>query len=184
MRKMEELVKRLENVPLVYTSEEASKLSWKRYNYIPLVVEEVKEKIEEVIGSNFVLITPMMTVANVEYRSWHSKTYCRHNDCLAEQRLYEELAEILKILPKQPLHTRIVPEWRHYCGAEPIYHRYYVFIIQVPNLTYTLVLYSGGQAWYAEYENICGVYVKGISEFRTDGCVEWQHFINPPKPQP
>jgi len=180
---VERLVKRLENVPLANIGTSANEIAWKKYSYIPYLVYEIGEKIGEVLGSNYVVVTPNLTIVDIEYRSWHSKTYCRDADCLAEEYLYEKLVGILKKLRK-PKETKVVPDWKHYCGAAPIYHRYNIIILRMPNISYTLATYNGGRCWHAEYESVSGVYVEGVSEFRTDGCVEWHHFVNPPQPRP
>jgi len=180
---IERLVKRVENVPLVTISKEANEIAWKRHNYIPVFALEVQDILSQILGSNYVVETPNLTIADIEYRSWHSKTYCRDADCLAEQYLYEKLAEILQRLPK-PLKEIAVPEWKHYCGAEPIYHRYNIIILRMPNIYYVVVAYNGGRCWHAEYHHVVGVGVKDRDDFLTDGCMNWEMFVNPPKPQP
>jgi len=167
---IERLVKRLENnIPA---------------NDIPHLINEIAEKVGEIFGGNYVVETQNLIVADVEYRSWHSRTYCRSADCISEEQLYEKLVEILQRLPKQPLHTTIVPGWRHYCGASPVYHRYNIIILRMPNIYYALITYNGGRCWHAEYRHVSGVGIEHKSEFLTDGCVDWEMFVNPPKPQP
>jgi len=179
---IERLVKRVENVPLI--NKEANEIAWKRHNYIPVFALEVQDILSQILSSNYVVETANLTIADVEYRSWHSKTYCKDADCIAEQLLYEKLAEILQRLPKQPLHSFTVKEWRHYCGASPVYHRYNIVILRMPNIYYAEVFYNGGRCWHAEYYHIVGVGIEHKSEFLTDGCVDWEMFVNPPKPQP
>jgi len=187
---IERLVKRVENVPLVTISKEANEIAWKRHNYIPVFALEVQDILSQILGSNYVVETPNLTIADVEYRSWHSKTYCRNSDCLGEQQLYEKLVEVLEKVkrlasryttkPKE----EVVKEWRHYCGASPIYHRYIVVVLRMPDYHYAEVFYNGGRCWHAEYYVSGGVYLEDRDDFLTDGCVDWEMFVNPPKPQP
>jgi len=177
---IERLVKRLENVPLI--NKEANEIAWKRHKIMPLLVDEIADMLSQILSDNYVVIMPSLIIADVEYRSWHSKTYCKDADCLAEQRQYNELVEILQRLSK-PSKEVVVPEWKHYCGASPVYHRYNIVILRKP-VYYALVAYNGGRCWHAEYYHIVGVGIEHKSEFLTDGCVDWEMFVNPPKPQP
>jgi len=179
---IERMVQRLENVPLVYSKKEANEIAWKRHKIMPLLVDEIVDMLSEALGSNYVVETASVVIADIEYRSWHSKTYCKDADCIAEQLLYEKLAEILQRLSK-PLKEVVVPEWKHYCGASPVYHRYNIVILRKP-VYYALITYNGGRCWHAEYHAIPGAYSVEEKLFLTDGCVDWQCFVNPPEPKP
>jgi len=177
---IERIIQRLEKVPLSNISSTANEIAWKRHNYIPMLALEVQDILSQTLGSNYIVITPSMIIADVEYRSWHSKTYCRDADCIAEEYLYEKLVEILKKLRK-PLKEEVVKEWRHYCGASPIYHRYNIVILRKP-IYYVLATYNGARVWHAEYHTIPGAFCSKGEIFLTDGCIDWESFVNPPKP--
>jgi len=178
---IERLIKRLENVPLI--NKEANEIAWKRHKIMPLLVDEIADMLSQILSDNYVVIMPSLIIADIKYRSWHSRTYCRDADCIGEQRQYDKLIEILQQLSK-PLKEVVVPEWKHYCGASPVYHRYNIIILKTGGQYYAEVIYSGGRCWHAEYYHIVGVGIEHKSEFLTDGCVDWEMFVNPPKPQP
>jgi hypothetical protein len=93
-------------------------------------------------------------IQKVEINIWITKTFLKNNCQAYLAQLDASVLEKAREALMKIREMKKVPEWRHYCGAEP---RYWDIMINDDGT----IIFDGGIKWHAE--------IKG-DIFYTDGC--------------